>query len=246
MRLKLVLFFCFCTILTLVAREAWAYRPFVSTDAAVAGLKEMEIELGYFNLQRANGQSTYTIPSVVLNYGLFQRLEVVAESNLEIPPDEDARLVDSALSLKRVFKEGVLQGEEGISFAIEAGALLPSTAQGEKRFGFEGVGILSGRISPFTFHINLGGGVDRDETNPFFVWGVIGEFPMTLKFRLVGEINGESHKKMPVDTSGLLGLIWQSPRPNLSFDAGVRRGISRTSPDWQFTAGLTFGFQCCF
>jgi hypothetical protein len=30
---------------------------------------------------------------------------------------------------------------------------------------------------------------------------------------------------------------------NLFFDAGVRRGISRGAPDWQFTAGLTVGFS---
>src|SRR6266508_1618144 len=30
----------------------WAYRPFVSTDAAVVDVKEMEIELGYFNWAR--------------------------------------------------------------------------------------------------------------------------------------------------------------------------------------------------
>ncbi len=28
------------------------YRPFVSADAAVADLKEIEIEIGYFNLER--------------------------------------------------------------------------------------------------------------------------------------------------------------------------------------------------
>ena len=29
----------------------------------------------------------------------------------------------------------------------------------------------------------------------------------------------------------------------LTIDAGVRRGISRAAPDWQFTIGLTFGFS---
>ena len=31
---------------------AWGYRPFVSTDAAVVDVKEMEVEIGYFNLER--------------------------------------------------------------------------------------------------------------------------------------------------------------------------------------------------
>jgi hypothetical protein len=37
-------------VILLFPAWAWAYRPFVSTDAAVADPKEFEIELGYFNL----------------------------------------------------------------------------------------------------------------------------------------------------------------------------------------------------
>src|SRR5262245_62641577 len=35
----------------LLPAAAWAYRPFVSTDAAVADPTEVEVELGYFNLE---------------------------------------------------------------------------------------------------------------------------------------------------------------------------------------------------
>ena len=38
-------------LLFLPCFAAWGYRPFVSTDAAVAEVKEMEIELEYFNLE---------------------------------------------------------------------------------------------------------------------------------------------------------------------------------------------------
>ena len=37
---------------------AWAYRPFVSTDTAVADPKECEIELGYFNLEHRRHDNT--------------------------------------------------------------------------------------------------------------------------------------------------------------------------------------------
>jgi hypothetical protein len=229
-------------LLALLDRDVWAYRPFVSTDAGVADFQEAEIELGYFNLERSQGQDTFIVPSTVLNYGVVHRLEAVVQFNIETPTNENARLVDSELSLKGVLKEGILQEKEGASVAIEAGLLLPSMVQGERRFGFEGVGILSQRLFPFILHINLGGGVDQANTNPFFIWGVIGELPATPKFRFVGEVNGENHEKEPMDSSGLLGFIWQSPWPNLSLDAGIRRGISKASPDWQFTAGLTIGF----
>ena len=48
---------------------AWGYRPFIATDAAVADPKEIEIELGYFNLERDRGKKTFIIPKVVFNYG---------------------------------------------------------------------------------------------------------------------------------------------------------------------------------
>lgn len=35
---------------------AWGYRPFISTDAAGVDPKEMEIELGYLNLERTEGK----------------------------------------------------------------------------------------------------------------------------------------------------------------------------------------------
>jgi hypothetical protein len=41
-------------VLLLIFSEsvAWGYRPFIATDAAVADPKAMEIELGYFTLER--------------------------------------------------------------------------------------------------------------------------------------------------------------------------------------------------
>jgi hypothetical protein len=223
--------------------RASAYRPFVSTDAAVADLRKVEIELGYFNFERDKGNTTFIVPKAVLNYGLIHNLELVGEFAVEEPPHASARLVDAALSLKAVLKEGVLQEKDGLSFAVEAGALLPSTNKEEKRFGFEGIGIVSGNLSPLTYHLNLGGGVDRERSNPFLAWGIIAELPVTPKFRLVAEISGESIKCKPADNSGLVGFIWEMPRQNLFIDAGVRRGISNAAADWMFTTGVTFSFS---
>ena len=220
--------------------SAWAYRPFVSTDAAVAEPKEVEIELGYFNLDRTHGQNTISTPHVVLNYGVAKNLELVAEFNLEVSPDVE--LADPSVSLKGVLKEGVLQDKPGLSVAVEAGPLLPSSLAGERHVGFEAIGIVSGKLEPVTVHVNGGGGLDR--TGELFgVWGVIGELPVHPKLRLVAEVNGQSTQGAPPNNSALLGLIWQPTAKNLFLDAGVRHGISRAAPDWQFTLGLTYGFS---
>ena len=220
-------------VLLLVFSEsvAWGYRPFVATDAAVADVKEMEIELGYFNWERNKGNTTFIIPHAVFNYGLIHNLELVGEFAVEEPRHGSARLVDNALSLKVVLKEGFLQEKDGVSFAIEAGPLLPSTNKEEKRFGFEGVGILSGRVDRFIYHVNFGGGVDRAQTNPFLFWGVIGELLIAPKLRLVGEVDVESVRGNSPNNSALIGFIWNPPLSNLSIDGGIRRGISRAAPD---------------
>ena len=221
---------------------ARAYRPFVSTDAVVAEIKEVEIELGYFNLERDSRKNTFIVPKVVLNYGLFRDVELVGEFGVDEPPNGAVRLADPGLFLKAVLREGVLQEKSGASFAVEAGPLLPSSKE-ESRFGFEGIGILSGKLSALTYHLNFGGGVDRAHNNPFLIWGMIGELPIIPKLRLVGEINGESVRRNTPDNSALLGLIWEAPWRNVSVDAGVRRGISKAAADWMFTTGLTFSFS---
>ncbi len=199
-------------LLCLLAPSAWSYRPFVSTDAAVAERARMEIELGYFTLIRTQGEHTLMIPQLVVNYGVAQNLELVAEAKGEEPLEAQPQLVDPALSLKAVLKEGILQEKAGASVAVEMGLLLPSTVSGEQRLGFEGV------------------------------WGVITELLLGATVRLVGEVNGESVHGHAANNSGLLGVLWQPPWLNVVVDAGIRRGFSRGAPDWLFTTGLTVGF----
>ena len=233
----------FLSTLLLMPWTAWAYRPFISTDAAVADQRDLEIELGYFALEQAKGENTFRVPSLVLNYGARKNTEIVGEFRIERNPRGDIDVVDPGLFLKAVLKEGLLQEKPGVSFAIEAGPLLPSTVADERGVGFEAVGILSGRVAPLTLHLNGGGGLDRAAAHPFGVWGLISELPVLPRFRLVGEIAGESVTRQRPNNSALVGVIWQPSPSNVFFDAGVRRGLTRGAPDWLFTVGVTFGFS---
>ena len=223
------------------ADPAAAYRPFVSTDATVADPREVEVEFGALTLQRTGDRNTFATPSVVVNYGVLERWELVAE--VVVQEGSRTEVTEPALSLKSVLKEGVLQDKDGVSLAVEAGLLLPSTVKGERGVGFEATGILSGRLAPVTFHLNVGGGVDRSDARPFATWGLIGELPVTARLRVVSEVNGESTRGQRSNNSALVGFIWQPWSSNVFLDAAVRRGISGGAPDWEFTAGVTFGFK---
>ena len=176
----------------------------------------------------------------MLNYGFVKNWEAVGEFRVEASPE--LQITDPGLSVKGVLKEGVLQEKEGLSVAIEVGALLPSTLPHEHGVGVEAIGIVSGKLAPVTVHVNGGGGLERDDQHGFAIWGVIGELPVHPKLRLVGEVNGESTQGQRPNSSALLGVIWRPTPKNLFLDAGIRHGISRAAPDWLFTIGLTFGF----
>src|SRR6266446_4487518 len=110
------------------AGPTWAYRPFVSTDAAVADPREIEIEFGALTLDRTGRENTFTEPSVVVNYGVHERWELVGK--ISVQEGSGTEITDPGVFLKGVLKEGVLQGRDGFSVALEAGPLLPSTVKG--------------------------------------------------------------------------------------------------------------------
>lgn len=224
----------------LVSVPVQAYRPFSSTDADVADAGELETEFGYFTWEQSAGEDTYVIPQLVFNYGLTSTLEVIGEFEVESPVGESAEIVDAAVLLKRVLRQGVLQDQDGLSFAVEAGVLIPSA--GHEQFGLEGIGIISGTLSRFTYHLNFGAGLDRADGQEFGVWGAILEYPFRENLTLVGEVNGETVKGERPDNSALFGFIWQSPFSGDSFDGGIRRGIGSAAPDWELTLGWTFSF----
>ncbi len=231
--------------------RALAYRPFVSTDAAVADRGEVEIEFGYAGFRRSDAGTTIVAPTVIANIGLGRGLEAVAEFKLvnDVSRGEGrdhTRFEDSALSLKWIAREGVFQ-EHGSapSLAVELSALLP-TIRGEDRPGGELVGIASGRALGWTYHLNGGGLVEPGGDEPGILWGVIVERPLLDRVRAVAEMNGETVRGSKPDNSALLGAIWDveapSPLHELSFDVGVRHGISRTADEWGGTAGATVAF----
>lgn len=228
---------------------AYAYRPFISTDAAVADFRQVEIEMGVFNWAQNGSPSSagttnrnfYTVPQTVLNYGVVDRVELVGQFNVD-EIGGNTQFADPALNMKVVAKEGFLQNKPGDSFAFETSLLIPSPLDGEERFGFQETGIWSHRIGGFIFHVNVGPGVAQDSTEGFIFLGTIAEHPITKTLRAVGEISVQDTVAETPDNSGLLGLIWDTPRPDLALDAGLRRGLSNEAPSWLLTLGFSYGF----
>jgi hypothetical protein len=238
-----VLFLLACAAAVAASRPAFAYRPFDFTDAAVADVNELEIELGPAQFRRSQDERTLTAPIYVVNYGFAKNWELVLDGRGEHPlaPAEDtrSRLVGNALSLKGVLREGALQDKSGPSVATEFGVLLPGVND-EQGFGASWLWVVSQRWSWGTIHFNAEAELTRDHNADLSVGAII-EGPFDWTVRPVAEVRYEREFNVAETASVLVGGIWRV-RDNLAFDVGVREAWVNQRPETELRAGLTFAF----
>jgi hypothetical protein len=226
----------------LFAQPAAAYRPFDGTDAAVAGVNEVEIELQPAGGRQTGPQSTLVAPEVVFNYGFAERWEMVLQGQVETPlsPAGPSTLAATGAFLKYVVQPGVLQGQSGVSIATEFGPLLPGINT-EPGIGFSWAGIVSQRWDWGTAHFNVETNLTRDQHGEAFL-DVILEGPSTWKVRPVVELFYDKVWTETETRSALVGAIWQV-REDLSFDAAYRYALVNGHAVNEIRAGLTFAFK---
>lgn len=221
---------------------AAAYRPFDGTDASVAETGEAEIELGPAGYLADGEARALVAPALIANLGVFPRAELVLEGRGEWPMGPNAvrpRLTETALSLKYVLREGVLQGQEGMSVAVEAGALLP-TWRGERGVGASVNFIASQRWSFGTLHLDVNPILSR-AGHTQLIAGAIAEGPGGLRVRPVAEFLATGDGPSPLTLSALGGVI-VAAGDGLAFDAAIRVARTPEAVAMELRAGLTFAF----
>lgn len=223
---------------TLWAEPALAYRPFDGTDAAVADVGEIEIELQPIGAIRAAG-TIKGLSDAVLNYGFADRWELVLQGTAQPTPEGAGPLsVPNGAFLKYVLQPGVLQDKKGWSVATEFGPLLPEA--GGSGVGFEWNGIASQRWEWGTVHLNTEANLTPDQHGELFFDAIV-EGPNKWKVRPVFEIYSDSIVNVSQTFSALAGAIWQL-NDKLSFDVGFRYASVDGRPVSELRAGMTFGF----
>jgi hypothetical protein len=228
----------------LAAPSAFALRPFDGTDAAVTEQGMFELELGGGYLRQSDSRVS-TLPAAVFNFGLGHDTELVVEGRVqrEIDRTESAYrtgLNDTQISVKHVFRNGVLQDATGISFAVECAALLPGY-HGERGHGGLCAAIASQRWDWGTVHLNVASERDRERHWGQF-HGVIVEGPEHWKLRPVVELTHEHTAGEPSARGALVGLVWNVAE-ELALDAAVRRVRSDGAQLTEARFGLTWGFK---
>jgi hypothetical protein len=225
-----------------LTQPAYAYRPFNSTDAAVAERGEMELECGPLGYVVDAEGRFLVVPSFILNVGIAEGWEVVLEGRnfLRVQPMSAERrntLRDTALSLKGILRPGSLQDRSGPSVGLEVGILLPGIGT-DPGVGADFAGIVSQRWSAMTVHVN-GALVMTHEHTLGAVAGAIVEGPSRWPVRPVAEAVLEQEDGRTV--SSVVGAIWQV-RDSLSLDVGWRVARADSETLREFRAGFTWAF----
>ncbi len=226
-------------------RGAEAYRPFDSTDAAVAAPAEMEVELGPIGYLRLGSQNDLVAPMIVLNWGFAKRWELVLQGRGVLALGSDApaprySVDEGGVFLKAILREGCLQDREGPSIATEFGALLPTLNGPSGGMGAQATLIVSQQWHALTIHVNAEIAWTPDQVLGGF-GGVILEGPHTWAVRPVGEVFVEGQGGAPATVSGLVGAIWQVSE-SLSLDAALRVATTGGIGQVEVRAGFTWAF----
>jgi hypothetical protein len=229
-------------LLSICVPTASAYRPFDSTDAAVAGPGEFELELGPLGRLREGSKRLRVAPTVIGNVGLAGDRELVIEGRREVALDRDvgeprSAVVDNGVFLKQVLRPGVLQDKPGPSVATEYGFLLPGI-HGEHGTGMSVAAIVSQRWQPLTIHLNAVAAYTREHEADLFLGAII-EGPHEWSVRPVAEVFVDHGAGHPQITSRLIGAIWRL-KDNLSFDVGWRSARSGSEAVRELRIGLTW------
>jgi hypothetical protein len=226
-----------------LSHRAFAYRPFDGTDADVAKEGEFELELGPVHYFRQNGASYVLAPATVLNLGIFPGAELVVDSKNLIPNEHVAgaskfQFIDQDVLVKLVLHKGSLQGEHGVSAAIETGPLLPGI-HGDPGIGASANLILSEQWDPVTLHFNNQLSYTRDHVGDYFSSLIIVGGPSTWAVRPVAEFFGERTFGTSTQFSGLLGAIYYANR-KIDLDFGVREASIDAQSVTEIRLGITW------
>lgn len=224
------------------SESALAYRPFDSTDPAVAEPGELETEFSPVSFRHDDGGNTWIAPQLKINYGLARNWELVIEGQGEHPQFDGSPsvMVDNAIFLKHVVREGTLQEQTGPSIAVEFGALLPGINE-QSGIGAELAGIIGSQWSWGAIYFTAAAALTRDQTGEMFL-GTIIEGPLDWTVRPVAELVYEREFGHAEVFAALAGLIWEA-REGLAFDLAVRRASVDGAPETEIRAGLTFAFS---
>lgn len=231
--------------------KGFAYRPFATEDAGVAGrgVAQLELSRDYLNWNGGKEDMLLFVPV----YGVTPELELSAEipynfHDFEGEPDRsgigDVNLVGKYLLLEEKGARPALV----LKSAVKTKSGNEETGLGSGDMDYQLAGAASKTLGAVTLHGMFGytfvGDNGDDSVRDISLYALAADYGVTEKFHLVAEIAGNKHPDRTArldPLSGLLGFTRQLA-DKLVLDAGVRYGFNKAVPKWSTTLGVSVTF----
>ncbi len=238
-------------LLLLFPPYTFAARPLTTEDTGTVEKGEFQLETGFDFARQENHDKEFG-PSMTLTYGLLSRMDMgIASGYLFVDPSEGKKengFADTELKVKYR-----LMDEKGRlpSFAVMGKVKIPTASEskglGSGKTDFSIITIFQKNFSKaLTLYLNLGYTfIGEHRANNEFNYSIAGQFVLTDKWALVGEIVGVNNfngRKGDDPISGLLGFQ-HIITDGIVWDAGVGIGMSKAAPDYRITTGFTLFFK---
>lgn len=232
----------------------YAYRPFATEDAGVAGKGVAQLEISWDHLKWDNHDKENNFLLVPI-YGITDRIEL----SVEIPymfhnPESGEENSEDGLGDINIVGKFLLieEGEKTPAFTIKA-VLKTSSGDYERGLGsgdkdYSIVAAASKTIGDFQLHGMFGytfvGDNGDENIQDIYLYGIGLDYGLTENFHLVAEIAGNRHSDRTSDNdpvSGLVGATYKISE-HLTIDGGIRFGFNDAMPDWNTTLGMSITF----
>lgn len=251
MRITFILALVF---LLLPAASVFAYRPFNTEDAGVAGKGVLQTEISYDFFKWKNGDSDQIFLLVSPIYGPTENIELSIETPFVIHKSKEGRsegvgdinLVgkyvllwdhyetkDALLTMKGVVKLNSGDFDKGLGRGDVEYSLFP---------------VVSKTVGEFlTVHGQLGYTFVTDRENPelrdYYFYGLALDFALTKPFHFVTELTGNENpdRTLGQQNMALAGFTYEVNK-HITLDATVKKGIGNASPDWGWGVGAAIEF----
>ncbi|MBI4348135.1 MAG: transporter [Elusimicrobia bacterium] len=239
-------------VLLLAPPQALAYRPLQTEDAYVAEHRRFELETSWEHFRGPDGARDHALVFVT-NYGVLRRLELSLETPVVFRRPAAGPTGSGFGDVTAAVKALALEERDARPSVLFRGFAKLSNGDAPSGLGagYTGYGlaaVASKKLGSRALHAAAGYGLFRptadDRVAGGHFWGLAFEQELVRRWWAVTEITGARNVAQdghPDPVSGFLGLIWGLSE-KVHLDTGLRRGVSRSAPDWQVPVGATFMF----
>jgi hypothetical protein len=238
-------------LLMFFSSAAFAARPLATDDAGTVDRGHLEVEAGFEFVEDTDREYT---ASTVFTFCFFDGLDIGVELPYHYIDVHSGDDVDGPGDIAFSSKWNFFQEQESLPALSFVLGVKTTSGDEDKGLGspmrdHSGTLVASKAFGEAVFHINLGytyaGIPETRKYEDVFSYGMAMEYPLVEeKLNLVAEWVGETNFDGDFDDnpfSALIGITWAfSETAVLDFGAGA--GISKASPDYFVTSGITLAF----